>query len=213
MLHNNKKDPKKKRRIFGKSSQLEHEMTFDQQYRKKLSQSERVERIELVSTKLSQKYGKYEATATFVDYLRATDEIFARAQSENWTVEETEREMIQGEIVLMSDQSGIDEVIFHQIYDEFQKMNTSARRIQMVAKMLGEKYNSKGSVECVQFINYIKDYLLVFSEAISGDLTLDETRDKIIKMRMQVLAEKSETPVHILEKIYTEFITLLQKPH
>ncbi len=187
------------------------DVTFEQRYRAMLSDAERMERIELVSARLSEKYGSYEAAKLFVDYLRATDEIFARAQDEDWTVELTEQKMIEGEILLMSRHSGIDEQVFYKIYDDFQALDDSARKVQIAAKLLIEKYEEKCFEECIQFINYIKDYLLIFSEAISNHLTLDETKEKIIKMRMRVLAENSDTPVHILESIYREFDELLRQ--
>lgn len=201
---------KKRKRTFLGGGGSYPQNNFDAQYRKMLNVQERVERIEVVASKLKDRYRQYADTASFVEYLRATDEIFARAESEHWTIEKTEHEMIQGEMYLMSLQSGIDEDVFHNIYEEFRAMNTTARRIQVVAKRLIEKYAVEYDGAARKFITYIKDYLLIFSQALEGEISLDETKEQVIRARMRVLGEHRTPPEHVLERIYKEFFLLLE---
>jgi len=200
-------DPKSRKRktFLGGGGEARPKENFDMAYRKMLSAQERIERIETIASKLKDRYKQYAETQSFVDYLRATDEIFARAESERWSIEKTEREMIEGEMYLMSVQSGIDEDVFAKIYEEFQKMNTNARRIQIIAKKLIEKYEPQYDGVTRDFITYIRDYLLIFSKA----LTLDETKEQIIRARMRVLGSHDTPPEYILEHIYKEFFAYI----
>ncbi len=193
--------------------QLKEKMNNDsnKKYVSVLNIQERIERTEVIASKLKDKYSSYENTCLFVDYLRATYEIFARAESEKWSAEKTKKEMIEGEIYLMSLQSGIDERIFKGIYNEFQDMNDSAERIQIIAKKLIEKYKDRYGDFVEEFITYIKDYLLIFSKSWQGEESLANVREKIVRARIKVLTDTCNSKSRILENIYEEFLLLLKK--
>lgn len=199
----------KKRKIL---SQLKEKLNNDSEieYRNILSVHERIERTEIIASKLKDRYASYENTCLFVDYLRATYEIFAHAESEKWSAEKTKIEMIEGEIYLMSLQSGIDERIFKEIYDEFKDMNISAERVQVIAKKLTEKYKDRHDKFVQEFISYIRDYLLIFSKNWKRDETLTDIKEKIIHARIRVLTETGSSDFRILENIYEEFLLLFK---
>ena len=204
------KEEEKKRKIL---SQLKERLNDDSEaeYRNILSIHEKIERTEIIASKLKDRYSSYENTCLFVDYLRATYEIFARAENEKWSAEKTKIEMIEGEIYLMSLQSGVDEKIFKEIYNEFKDMSVSAERVQVIAKKLTEKYKDRHDKFVREFIIYIRDYLLIFSKDWEIEGSLTDIKEKIIRARMRVLTETCSPNSRILENIYEEFLFLFKR--
>ncbi len=195
------------------------EKTFDEYYREKILTSKNVvERINIVCEKLKNKYEDYEETKEFIEYLKSIENVFATAKKESWSIEKTEDELIKGEIYLMSQSTGISEEIFFNIYEEFSQANHNVEKIQKIASTLIEKYsNVKDCFECegcIEFIEYVKNALFVFSKSLEGNEAFDEIGEvkiELIKSQMQKLSKDDRPPFEILQEIYEEFVTELKK--
>ena len=108
--------------------------------------------------------------------MHAVEEVFAYAEKEKWSVEKTQKEMIESEIYIISRTTGIDEELIRTIRREFKEANGDIEKIQNIAQVLIQKYDGNAECPvCVDFIRYIRDSLLIFSRTISGDPTVDET--------------------------------------
>jgi hypothetical protein len=171
-----------------------------------------------VCEKLKEKYADYEETKEFIDYLKSVEGVFMNAKKESWSVEKTEDELIRGEIYLMSQETGIDEEIFVSIYEEFSQTSHDVAKIQEIANTLVEKYsNIKDCFECegcIEFIEYVKDALFVFSKSLEGNKAFDEIGEvkmEFIKLQMKRMSEDNRPPLEILENIYEEFVGGLKK--
>jgi hypothetical protein len=190
----------------------EKEENFDQYYQKVISMNDHLERIKIVSERLERKYADYRETKEFVGFLRSIEEVFAHAEKEKWSVEKTQDEMIKSEIYLLSQISGVDEAVFQSIYQEFTNASGDVARIQTIAKDLMDRYadeNTAYAKECVDFIMFVRDSLLVFSHTISGDESFDEiseAKTQIIRLRMESMAADNNPPLPVLQKIYEEFM-------
>jgi CII-binding regulator of phage lambda lysogenization HflD len=188
---------------------------FESYYDKIMTLDEKLERITLVSNMLKEKYKDYDETSDFVNFLHAVEEVFAYADKEKWSVEKTQREMIESEIYIISRTTGIDEEIFRTIRREFKKVSGDMEKIQSTAQALIQKYD--GDTECpvcVDFIRYVKDSLLIFARTVSGDPTVDETfeaKNQIIQSRMKEMAADNKPPMEVLQNIYDDFVKALRE--
>jgi hypothetical protein len=201
--------------VIDEKVKKQKEAQFDSYYDTIMTLDEQLERITLVSNMLKKKYEEYAETGDFVNFLHAVEEVFAYAKKENWSVEKTQKEMIESEIYIISRTTGIDEEIFRKIRREFKQADNDIKKIQDIANNLSKKYdNNDDCPVCVDFIRYVKDSLLIFSRAISGDTAfdeLDEAKEGIIKMRMEEMARDGAPPMEVLQQIYDDFVTELRK--
>jgi len=201
-----------------KKSREKREKTFDEYYKEKILATESaIERVNIVCEKLKSKYEDYEETKKFIDYLRSLESVFMSAEKEKWSVEKTQDEMIKGEIYLMSQATGIDEEIFISIYEEFAQTSHDVAKIQEIAKVLIEKYTDVEDCyecdDCINFILYVKDALMVFSKSLDGNKDFDELGEvkvEFIKMQMQKMSQDDKPPFEILQEIYNEFVQELK---
>lgn len=197
-------------------SREQREKSFDDYYKKVISTQEHLERINIVTESLKKRYEDYDETKLFVEFLRSVEEVFVHAENERWSVEKTQDEMIKSEIYLMSKMSGVDEVVFINIYEEFQKASQSAEKVQSVAHDMLTQYDSNDpeSQACREFIMFVRDSLLVFMQTLSGSEAFDEVseaKDQIIKMRMESIASNNQPPINVLQNIYRDFVEELKK--
>jgi hypothetical protein len=193
------------------NSKEHREEDFDAYYKKIVSMQDHLERIQIVAQKLETKYSDYEETKDFVHFLCVTEEVFAHAEEEKWSVEKTEEEMIKSEIYLLSKMSGVGEEVFQAIYSEFTQVSQDVEKIQGIAKRLLERYPSEESPdrECREFIVYVRDALLVFAHTLHGEKAFDEiteAKTQIIRLRMESMAADNKPPLNILQGIYKEFL-------
>ncbi len=197
-------------------SREKREENFDAYYKKVVSMQEHLERIHIVTEQLENKYDDYKETKEFVRFLKSIEEVFAHAANEKWSVEKTESEMIKSEIYLLSQISGVDEMVFLAIYEEFTHASHDVEKIQIIAKKLMDKYTEDipHYIECKEFIMYVRDALLVFAHSLSGEKAfdeVDEAKSRIIRLRMELMAADNQPPLKLLESIYTEFVDELKK--
>ena len=195
----------------------QREESFDEHYKKLISSQDRLERVTIVTDMLKKRYEDYEETKEFVDFLRSIEEVFAHAEKEVWSVERTQEELIKSEIYLLSQQTGVEEDVFEGIYAEFKDASQNVQKVQDIASSLIDKYSEEEQAhqkECRDFIVYVRDSLLVFARALSGDKAFDEiseAKEQIIKLRMETMALDNKPPLNILQKIYKEFLEELGK--
>lgn len=206
----NKKQPN----VYAPSAKQKQE-NFDSYYNKMMSLEEQLKRINIVSAVLKKKYEEYDETSDFVNFLHAIEEVFVYAQKEKWSVEKTQNEMIESEIYIISRTTGIDEDVFRVIHNEFLQANDDIEKIQSIANTLMKKYDSDEECPvCKDFIAYIRDSLLVFSQTISGNTNFDEigeAKERIIQLRMERMSVDNEPPMEMLQKIYDDFVVELHK--
>ncbi len=176
---------------------------FPDRYDKAISLQRELEKIEIVSTKLKEKYKNFSELVVFIDYLRAAEEVFLEAKLKNWNDEQIKSELIKNEIYLMSLDTGVDEKVFRELHDDFQSLYVGVGQVYAVAEKLLEKY--KDCSECQNFIHYLCDISLIFAEFRKEGLGLDETKDRLFKARMKVLSVDGQPELSLLEKIYKEF--------
>jgi CII-binding regulator of phage lambda lysogenization HflD len=191
------------------------EAEFESYYDKIMTLDEKLKRITIVSNMLKEKYKDYNETSDFVNFLHAVEEVFAYAEKEQWSVEKTQKEMIESEIYIISRTTGIDEELFRTIRREFKKVSGDIEKIQSTAQVLIQKYDGDAECPvCVDFIRYVRDSLLIFSRTISGDPTVDETfeaKDQIIQLRMKEMSMDNKPPLLVLQNIYTDFKKALRE--
>lgn len=195
------------------------EKTFDEAYKEQFSEmKDGMEGINIVCEKLKLKYEDYEYTEIFIEYLRSVETVFMHAEQGNWSVERTQDEMIKGEIYIIAQDTGIDEEIFLNIYEEFRLVKNDVDKIDEIAKRLMDKYsNIEDCLECEdckQFIEYVKESLLLFSKTFSGDEGFDEVsevKEEAIFIKMKMIARDGKPPIEVLKEIYDEFLNKLKK--
>lgn len=180
---------------------------FPDHYNKTIRLQKELEKIEVVSVKLKEKYKNFGELATFVEYLRATEVVFMEAKSQNWNDDQIKSELIKNEIYMMSLDTGVDEKVFRDIHDDFQALYLGADQVYAVAEKLLEK--NKDCRECQNFIYYLRDISLVFVEFRKEGMGIDEAKERLFKARMKVLSIDGQPELSLLEKIYEEFKTNL----
>lgn len=180
---------------------------FPDHYDKAIRLQRELEKVEVVSAKLKEKYKSFTELATFVEYLRATEVVFMEAKSQNWNDDQIKSELIKNEIYMMSLDTGVDEKVFRDIHDDFQALCLGADQVYAVAEKLLEK--NKDCRKCQNFIYYLRDIFLVFAEFRKEGMGLDEAKERLFKARMKVLSIDGQPELSFLEKIYEEFKTNL----
>lgn len=180
---------------------------FPDQYDKTIRLQRELEKVEVVSAKLKEKYKNFGELATFVEYLRATEVVFMEAKSQNWNDDQVKSELIKNEICMISLDTGVDEKVFRDIHDDFQALCLGADQIYAVAEKLLEK--NKDCRGCQDFIYYLRDISLVFVEFRKEGMSIDEAKERLFKARMKVLSIDGQPELSLLEKIYEEFKTNL----
>ena len=197
----------------------QREKTFDEYYNERFVETgDKMKRIDIVYEQLKHKYADYEATQSFMEYLRSVEKVFAQAEKEKWSVEKTEDEMINGEIYIMSQMTGIDEGIFRKIYESFQQASHDVEKIQIIASELLEKYSNIEDCfeceDCKEFIAYVRESLFVFAKTFTGDENFDEigeVKEQLIAVQMKTMAIDGKPPLEILQDIYSDFMTALKE--
>ncbi len=108
---------------------------FPDIYEKK-TLSKEIEKVEIVSMKLKKEYKNYQELMDFVDYLRASEELFITSKSEKWTGEKLKEELIKNELHIASFHTGIDEKVFDAIYGDFKSLSAGIGKIYAVTHKL-----------------------------------------------------------------------------
>lgn len=182
---------------------------FDAQYEKEASLAREMEKIDNVAAKLKEKYNSYKELVDFINYLQSTESVFMEAKIRNWSDDQTKDALIRSEIYLMSVNLGVDQSVFNSIYDDFKSLCVEIGAVYEIAEKLKEEYAD--CVECVSFIEYLRDVTVIFHKAREEKEDASRTKEEIFGTRMNALSADGQPELNVLEKIYTEFKAALVK--
>lgn len=167
-----------------------------------------LEKIDIVSLKLKEKYKGYKDLDKFIDYLSSMERIFISAKMEKWGAGDVKKAFIDSESYLMSLDSGIDEDLFGSIKDDFQTAYKVLDGIKAIAAKLIEEHGACQG--CVDFIEYMRDTLILLSDI--SDVSIDETKDRVLRSRMLLISNYDGQPdLGEMEEVYKEFKTLIKE--
>jgi len=158
--------------------------------------------VDAAVRKLKEKYDNYHQFIEFIEYLGATEKLFARAQVKGWDNERIKEEFIRFDITLVSQHSNVDKGVFIAIFNDFKDFEDDAHTIYEVAKQLLEKYSDEN---IQNFIQYLRNVFLEYIESTSRQDTPEELRSRMIRVQMDMIASKSNVDVSQLQDIYEEF--------
>lgn len=182
---------------------------FDAVYERERNLQREFERIELAYAKTAEKYKDYSDCLEFAHYIKTIEKIFTEARIRKWGSEKVKDVLIQSKIKIISQESSIDEDVLKMIYADFKKTGTNIGKINEVIEVLSRKYEDQE--ECVEFISYIGNILINFSDFKEQNLDLDDMRSRLIQARMKVLSSDGEPDLKTLEDIYKEFKEEMEK--
>lgn len=182
---------------------------FDQAYEREFKLQAELEKVEIAYVRTVEKYGEYEDCKSFAEYLRTIEKVFLEAKMRNWDAETNKNELIKAKIKSLAGTRNVGEEVLNSIYDDFKKAGNDVNKIYEIVNKLLEKYSNNS--ECKEFILYIQYLYVNFQNAEKNRLPMDELKERLIRARMEVLASDGNPELIILEKIYNEFKSLLNK--
>lgn len=175
---------------------------FANPYEKEELLQKELEKIEVVSMKLKERYKGYKDLVEFVDYLRSSEEIFLMSKAKRWNAEQLKEELIKNELHLTSVNTGVDESVFQDIHNDFKSVALNVGKLYQVADELLKKYSDD---QYREFILYLRDISLIFVKFQEEKIDIDNARDRLFRVRMKVLSADGNPELGALEKIYEEF--------
>lgn len=168
-----------------------------------------LEKIDLATFKLKEKYKEYGDFDKFIDYISGIQRIYVMSEMEKWGADKMRQSFIEAESYLMSLDSGIDEDVFKKIKDDFLSAYKILDGIKSVAAKLIKEHSSCPG--CVDFIEYMRDSLILLSDT-SGGVVIDKNKDRILRSRMLLISNYSEeTNLSKLEEVYNKFKSLIKE--
>ena len=183
-------------------------------------------KIEEAHIKIWGEYGKYENLRGFIHYITALEKVFAEAKIRNWDAQQSKEAIINVEIGLVAEESGIPADTFKKIYDDFKEAvekgqivedeesgysgSASSRsdRIRKAASFLLEK--NKDNKGCIKFIKFVERVLIGFRDS-SVEEDLDEIKEDLIRAEMGFLSSDGDPALKRLEEIYSEFVGFIEE--
>ncbi len=182
---------------------------FSSVYNKEKTLQLELEKIEITSIKLKEKYKDYEELVDFIDFLRASESIFMMSKAQSWNGEKLKEELIKNELHVASMNAGVNEEVFNSIYNDFKTLSGNIGKIYDTVEELLKKYADNQA--CREFILYLRDISVVFIEAEKEVMGIDEAKDRLFMMRMKSLSSEGKTEIKVFENIYVEFKKRLKK--
>lgn len=182
---------------------------FGDVYEKEKTFNKEIEKVEIASMKLKEKYKDYQELVEFIDYLRASEELFIASKSEKWTGEKLKEELIKNELHVAPFHAGIDEKVFDAICGDFKSLSAGIGKIYEVTDKLLEKYAECG--ECKDLILFIRNISVIFIEVEEKNISFDEAKDRLFMAKIKALSTGGKSELNVLEKIYAEFKEELNK--
>ncbi len=180
---------------------------FDAMYARELEIQRSLERIEAAYVKTAEKYGEYEETKSFIEYLGSIEKLFMENKLRNRSFELGRDEMIKVRIKILAQGGTVSEEALNMIYGYFKKAGQTIDKIYEIAAQLMEKY--KDDRDCQDFISYVRDIFVNFFNAEKERISMDELKERLIKARMEVLSTNGDPDLVTLENIYKDFKSLL----
>ncbi|HFC76909.1 MAG TPA: hypothetical protein ENJ27_01630 [Candidatus Moranbacteria bacterium] len=166
--------------------------------------AEEIETINLVATKLKEKYSDYEALTSFIDHLAGTERIFAIAKSED-NLDHAKQKFLDAETDLMATQLGVESVMFDNIIERFNQAHNNVIGIIRTSEELKGEYADDKKI--IGFIEYIKMALIEFLdlENIDNPAEIDNRKLVFIERRMKEISASGDPALEKLQNIYKEF--------
>lgn len=162
-----------------------------------------LEKIDIVASKMMERYGEYEALKSFVTYLASMEKVFARSRIYDSSPTTTKDEIIKAEMHIFSLDSSLDEDVLKSIRDDFSLAYMTISQVYAIAEKLLQKFSDKE--KCKDFISSLRDISIAFVEAHEKHFTIDEIQDRVYHSRMKILSANGDPDIILLEKIYGEF--------
>jgi hypothetical protein len=162
-----------------------------------------LEKIDIVASKITERYGEYESLKSFVSYLASMEKVFARSRIYDSSPTTIKDEIIKTEMHLFSANTALDEDILRSIRDDFSLVYMTVSQVYAIAEKLLAKFADKEG--CDDFIASLRDVSLAFIEAHEKHFTISEIQDKIYRSRMKILSANGDPDIDLLEKVYAEF--------
>lgn len=161
-----------------------------------------LEKIEVASLKVKEKYHEYKDFDKFIEYIASMERVFVMAKMEKWGAGDVKKAFIDAESYLMSLDSGIDEDVFKNIKGDFQKAYIVLDAIKTIAADLIKKHSNCSG--CIEFIEYMRDTLILLSDI--SDVSIDENKDRILRSRMLLISNYNGEPdLTKMEEAYEDF--------
>lgn len=180
---------------------------FDANYARERELQGKLEKIEVAYVKTVEKYGDYADLISFVEYVRTVEKMFVENNFGKSTLSQNKDELIKIKIKLLAKNSLMDEDVLNILYDYFKKSGQTIDAIYAATeKLLAE---NKDNLDSQDFILYVRDIFINFLNAEKENIGVDELKTRLIKARMKVLASNGNPDLISLEKIYTDFRSLL----
>ncbi len=176
---------------------------FDAMYARELEIQRTLEKVEAAYVKTVEKYGDYEETKSFIDYLGSIEKVFMENKLRNRSFELGKDEMIKVRIKILAQNGTVSEDVLDTIYGYFKKAGHTIDKIYEIATELIGKY--KDDRECQDFIAYVRDIFVNFFNAEQEHVSMDELKERLIRARMEVLSTSGNPDLVTLENIYKDF--------
>ncbi len=180
---------------------------FEQMEEKYLEQEkearEELNRIDIASEKMFEKYGDNETIWSFVIYLTSMEKVFARAKIYDSSQLSIKDDLIKAEMKIFSEDIAIEEDVLDQIKDDFSSVYQTVSSIHKVSEKLFEKYADNAG--CGKFIETLRETTLIFVEAHDNNFNIDEIRDRVYQSKMKILSASGNPDLALLKKVYSEF--------
>lgn len=188
--------------LFGGSDNSIEKMPMDRKIEIEKIPEDELEKIDIITLKLKEKYGEYSDFDLFIDYLSSMERIFIMTKMGSWGADDVKKAFIDAESYLISLDSGIDEEIFESIKGDFESAYKTLDSIRSVANKLIEQYTDSES--CVDFIKYMRDTLILLSDI--SNINIDDDKDKVLRARMLLISNyDGKTDLVKLEEVYNDF--------
>lgn len=181
--------------------------SFEIAYAKNRKVYKELENLELAYVKIKEKYENQKECLSFLDYVKTLEKVFTEAKIRDWNAEESKNELIKEEIRHLAQASSVDEEIFEDLYDSFQKTYVSIGKIVKTQEKLSQKHQD--CLDCLEFINYVAYLYINFNELKKGEISVEDLKSKLISARMDVLSSDGTPSLLALEGIYKEFRQML----
>jgi hypothetical protein len=210
MYGQKKPQSQKKKRSFGQLfGSASRENAFEKRLNVsgKMSYEQRLRHIGIICEQLREQYKKHEGASEFIKYLGFVDDIFLRVKEKNWSIEQTREEMI-GQV--MRDMDDLDQDLLDEILYQYDQISGDVLKIRETEDFLLDKYEHLSPQEYATFIRYVSEYFLIFSEALTHDLSLADTKKKVIEMRIELIAQQGNVSAEVLREIYSEYVRVLE---
>jgi hypothetical protein len=162
-----------------------------------------LKKIDIVESKMTEKYGEYESLKSFVLYLSSMEKIFARSRIYDSSPTMIKDEIIKSEMKLFSADTILDEDILKSIRDDFSLVYLTVTQVYEIAEKLLLRFADNQG--CKNFITSLRDISIIFIEGHDKKLAITEIQDQLHRTRMKMLSADGDPEIELLEKIYTEF--------